>query len=108
MAKKEESGIQDKIMIALSQNKCRVFRQNVGKFLTQDGRWISIGIPGMSDLYGTIEGTGQSFYIETKTPIGKATKEQKNFIKEMAIVGAKTGFARSVEDAIEIIKGASK
>ena len=81
MARKEETEIQDKIMIALSQNKCRVFRQNVGKFLTQDGRWITIGIPGMSDLYGTIEGTGQSFYIETKTPIGNATEKQKNFIK---------------------------
>lgn len=103
---KEETSIQNQIRICLSQNGCIVHRINVGLFYTKDGRPIRTGVPtGFSDLFGHVIESGKAFYIETKTPIGKASKEQKQFIKAMKESGAIVGFARSTEQALNIIRG---
>ena len=101
---KDETIIQRDVMLALSQNNCMVFRANVGKFLTMDGRYIKIGIKGHSDLYGHTIPEGKAFYIETKTPEGKASAEQKKFIQAMKASGALAGFAKSAEEALKIVK----
>ena len=50
---KSEHEIQKEIQVALSQHKCTVFRANVGKVQTIDGRWFDTGLPqGHPDLYG--------------------------------------------------------
>lgn len=41
--------------------------------------------------------------IEVKTPTGRATKKQINFMDHVINNGGKAGVARSVEDALEII-----
>ena len=46
---------------------------------------------------------GRAFYLECKTPIGRARKEQLSFIEAMKNSGALAGFARSVQDAIDIV-----
>lgn len=97
---KAETNIQNKIRIELSKHGIVTFRMNTGKFKTQDGRWISIGIKGTADLLAIKN--GKAIWIETKTPIGKASKEQINFIKQMKQIGCKAGFARCVEDAFKI------
>ena len=97
---KQETSIQNAIRIALSKHGIKTFRMNIGKFRTQDGRWISIGIKGMSDLLALKN--GKAIWIETKTPVGKASKEQIQFIKVMKQDGCKAGFARSVEDALKL------
>jgi len=102
--RKEETDLQTNIRLALSKAGCTIFRANVGLFYTKDGRLVRTGLPkGFSDTFGTIDGTGQSFYIEIKTPVGKASKEQKQFIAQMQLIGAKAGFARTVEDALNIV-----
>ena len=63
MAKKEETKIQDLVRLELSKRGCKIFRCNVGNFITKYGQEIKIGTPGHSDLYGVKPG-GIAFFIE--------------------------------------------
>lgn len=83
MAKKqEESNVSDAIRLELCKRGCKIFRSQVGLFYTKYGGKIHIGVVGESDLHGHTP-TGKAFYIESKTPIGSASKEQKKFISSM-------------------------
>ena len=80
-----------------------MFRVNVGKVRTADGRYFDTGLPkGFSDLFG-FRPDGQIFFIEVKNETGKLRPEQKKFIEQMQKRGALAGVARSVEDAMEIV-----
>jgi len=100
MSNKQETNLQNNIRIELSKLGIKTFRNNVGRFKTQDDRWIKIGTVGMSDLLAIKN--GKAIWLETKTPVGKASKEQVAFIKAMQLSGCKAGFVRSIEDAIKI------
>lgn len=102
MAHKEETDIQNRIRAELSKKGCKIFRCNVGNFYTKWGQEIKIGVVGHSDLYGTKPG-GRSIYVETKTPVGSASKEQIKFVDAMLKTGAIAGFARSVEEALKLV-----
>lgn len=104
-----------------------LFRANVGSFMVIDGhghdaravapkvahgcaasegnmRHFDTGLPkGFSDLFGFRKSDGRAVFIEVKTPTGKPSKEQLNFINKMRLYGALAGIARSVEDARNII-----
>ena len=127
-----EHDIQSQIRIAISQNKLGTcFRCNVGQAYTGDKitkqndgsikiinpRPFNTGLPkGFSDLLIitpiiiTHEMIGQQFaragFLEIKTKTGRPTKDQINFIEQMQGLGARAGIARSVEQAIGIIRGA--
>lgn len=101
---KKESNIMKSIMIALSDNGCVVFRNNIGSYKNEDGRFIRFGVGGNggSDLIGwTMD--GKFLAVETKSPTGKATPEQINFIEKVNASGGVAGIARSVEDALRLI-----
>ena len=100
----KEHILQNQIRLALSET-CMVFRVNVGKGYTPDGRYFDTGVPvGFSDLFGHRKSDGKAFYIEVKTLDGRVRRDQEKFIKAMKESGALAGVARSVEDAIKIIK----
>ena len=81
-----------------------IFRANVGKGITYDGRYFDTGLPkGFSDLFGFRKSDGRAVFIEVKSPTGRLRPEQENFIRKMQIYGALAGVARSVEDARRII-----
>lgn len=101
---KRETEIQNKIRVALSECGCVVHRCNTGVFYTKDGRPVTIGEKGHSDLYGH-NADGVAFYLEVKTPVGNASQDQIRFIEAMMRSGAIAGFARSVEDAVRIVTG---
>lgn len=100
-----EMDILRSIRLALSELGYCVFRINSGKIKTEDGRWFDVGVPkGFSDLLAIKD--GKAYFIECKTEHGKPTAEQLNFIKQMRTrYGCRAGIARSVEDALEIVKG---
>ena len=98
----KETSIQNKIRVALCEAGCIVHRCNTGTFYTRDGRTVKIGETGHSDLYGH-RPDGRAFYLEVKTPVGRASKEQFDFIEAMYRNGAIAGFARSVKDAVRIV-----
>ena len=102
---KTEHTIQNEIRVALTKNGYTVFRANVGKVKTTDGRWFDTGLPkGHPDLYG-FRSDGQIFYIEVKNERGRIRPEQEKFIETVKNRGAIAGVARSVEDALEIVQG---
>ncbi len=99
-----EHELQNNIRLALSPYAV-VFRVNVGSGYTYDGRYLKTGVPkGYSDLSGFRKGDGKAFFIEVKTPKGKVSKEQEHFINIVKKYGAIAGVARSVDDAVKIIK----
>lgn len=80
----------------------RVVKHPDGSVTIYDARPFNSGLPrGFSDLFGVLPG-GRSAFIEVKGPNGKATEDQRNFIMQMAKLGAAAGIANSVENALWI------
>ena len=101
----EEHRIQNEIRLALADT-CVMFRINVGKGYTPDGRYFDTGVPkGFSDLFGVCKGDGRAVFIEVKTPRGRPTDQQKNFLETMRKNGAIAGVCRSPEEAVQLVKG---
>jgi hypothetical protein len=96
----KEIDIQNAIRIALSKYGV-VIRQNTGNFELKDGRRITCGVKGLSDLL--FIGKNKVAFIEVKSDKGRATDEQVNFIRKMQSLGHKAGICRSVDDALKLI-----
>lgn len=111
----KESNILKTIMLALSNFGLIILRNNVGAAFNKAGNLIKFGVGGKggSDLIGihtvtiTPEMVGQKIgvfvAIEVKTPTGRLTKEQENFINAIRNAGGIAGVARSVEDALDLL-----
>lgn len=101
----KEIDVQNSIRLALNEH-CIIFRANVGRFKTEDGRIVSTGLPkGFSDLFGFRKSDGRAVFIEVKTDKGRARKEQLHFIEQMQKNGAIAGIARSPEEAVKLVNG---
>lgn len=110
-----ESTVQKQIMLAVSEQGCRIFRNNCGAYKTEDGRFVRYGVasPGGSDLIGwtsiTITkemiGTKVAIFtaIEVKSARGRASADQKHFINTVLDAGGISGIARSPQDAIDLL-----
>lgn len=98
-----EHEIQNSIRLKLSELGYAVFRANVGKFQTKDGRWFGTGLPkGFSDLFAIKN--GKIYFLEVKAETGKPTAEQLNFLAVMRDrYGCVTGIVRSVEEAVKLV-----
>ena len=104
----EEHRIQNEVMAVCSEYAI-LFRVNVVRGQSRDGRYISSGVPaGYSDLSGVRFSDGRAVFIEVKTPTGRVSKEQKNFLHQMQKAGAIAGVCRSAEEAVELIEGDGK
>lgn len=107
--KGKEQATQDGIRVALAQEGYIVFRTNVGKVKTADGRWFDSGLPtGFPDLVGYKPENGRIFFIEVKTAIGKRRKDQVLFAKGLQNRNVIYGVCRSAEEAVEIVKNELK
>lgn len=112
-----ETKLQNRILLALSDAGCTVWRNEtagvwLGKSIHKDGdqvtlvnaRMFTAGLcVGSSDIVG-IAPDGRFLAVEVKTPKGRATKEQIRFIEAVQASGGIAGIARSVEDALELIR----
>lgn len=111
-----EHEMQNRIRVKLSEYGV-VFRTNAGQFWQGKRQWSREfaevvltdlraieGLPdGFSDLL-FVDGKGVAF-IEVKAARGRKREAQEKFINRMRALGHRAGFARSVEDALDIIKG---
>ncbi|AAP74544.1 Holliday junction resolvase [Lactobacillus phage phiJL-1] len=103
--KGREAAIQDSIRVALAKAGYVVFRTNVGKVKTADGRWFDTGLPtGFPDLIGYKPDNGRIFFIEVKTPIGRRRKDQVNFANGLRDKNVIYGVARSAKEAVTIVR----
>lgn len=124
----KEHGIQNEIRNALA-GKCLAFRANVGTAWTGDvhrlpdgsvlirnPRPFSTGLPeGFADLFGLVPVTitpdmvGEKIAcfmaLEIKTPTGRVKDKQAAFLRAVQSNGGRAGVARSVADALAIVRG---
>ena len=103
--KKEETSLQNKIIVALCERGCFAVNHTVGKFYTEYGAEVKIGTPGESDVWGHRPGDGRAFYVEVKLPGEKPRENQLDFIEAMKRTGAIAGWATSIPEALEIVFG---
>ncbi len=105
-----EQQIQQEIRIACGTGDTRLFRNNTGTLRDQHGRPVQFGLcKGSADLIGwrtvtvTPEMVGQRIAvftsIEVKTPTGRLSPEQQQWLDAVQAAGGIAGVARSVEDA---------
>lgn len=107
--KGKESAIQDSIRVALTEHGYIVFRTNVGKVKTADGRWFDTGLPsGFPDLMGYKPDNGRIFFIEVKTAIGHRRKDQVAFANGLRNKNVIYGVCRSAKEAVEIVRNELK
>ena len=111
---KAENNIFKEIRLAVSTGCSRLFRNNVGMNKDQTGRIHRLGLcKGSSDGIGwhtvtiTPDMVGEDIAIflaiEAKTPTGRVSKEQQNFIDRVKGAGGIAGGARSAEDAVNLL-----
>jgi len=104
-----EAVIQDSIRVKLAQAGYVVFRANVGKVKTEDGRWFNTGLPsGFSDLFGYKPENGKIYFIEVKTATGRRRKDQVAFANQLRDKHVIYGVCRSAEEAVTIVKNELK
>ena len=113
---KSEHRIQDEIRLALSEHGV-VLRLNSGQFWQGKRVWSNefkqFVLTDLRLVKGCPEGTSDLLYIgkntiafiECKDDKGKVRPEQEKFIDVMKAYGHRSGVARSVEDALEIVGG---
>lgn len=94
----------------LSRGAVRLFRNNVGVLLTEDGRKVRVGLcNGSSDLIGwqtrVIGGQRVAVFtaIEVKRPGGQVTDEQQRFLQAVADAGGIAGVAHSEQEARQLL-----
>ena len=111
-----ETTLQQEIRLALGQEpRLRLFRNQVGQLPDpRSGRYVQFGLAkGSSDLVGfkTVEVTQDMVgmklavftSIEVKTPKGRLSTYQKNWLRLIEASGGIAGVARSISDAIKIV-----
>ena len=99
-----EHRIQNDIVAMLRLHRCTVFRGNVGKVRTPDGRFFNTGLPnGFFDLFGFRWQDNQAFFIEVKTLKGRIRPDQLAFHQDLMHRHVIHGIARSVDDALKIV-----
>jgi hypothetical protein len=112
-----ETKLQQEIRLALGTiPSLRLFRNQVGQLPDpRTGRYVQFGLAkGSSDLVGfktikiTPEMIGQEVAqfvsIEIKTERGKLTEVQENWLQKVHDSGGIVGVARSIQDALKIVK----
>ena len=112
-----ETKLQQEIRLALGTiPSLRLFRNQVGQLPDpRTGRYVQFGLAkGSSDLVGfkTIKITpemigkeiAQFVSIEIKTERGKLTEVQENWLQKVKSSGGIVGVARSIQDALKIVK----
>ena len=100
-----EQALQDAIRVKLAQEGYVVFRTNVGKVKTADGRWFDTGLPsGFPDLMGYKPENGRIFFLEVKTKTGRRRKDQVAFANGLRNKNVIYGVARSAEEAVKIVR----
>ena len=112
----DETTLQQHIRLALgTRPDLRLFRNNTGTLPDpRTGRPVQFGLArGSADLIGlrtvtiTPDMVGQQVAvftsIEVKTPKGRPTAEQQNWLNMVRSLGGIAGIARSVRDANEIL-----
>mgnify|MGYP006273510687 CR=1 FL=1 len=93
----------------------RLYRNNTGTLYDRQGRPVTFGLAkGSADLIGwttrtiTPDMVGQTVAVftslEVKTPTGRVSPEQRQWLEAVQAAGGVAGVVRSVEEAEELLR----
>ena len=113
-----EQSIQQHIRLRCSTGPVRLFRNNTGTLRDANGRPVQFGLAkGSADLIGwttrtitpEMVGTTVAVFtsIEVKTPTGRVSPEQQQWLQAVQAAGGIAGVVRSVEDAEALLTAAA-
>jgi hypothetical protein len=99
----------------LSTGDVRLWRNNVGRLQTADGRWVQYGLaPGSSDLIGlqsiiiTQDMVGARIArfvaIEAKSERGRIMPAQRYFLEVVDNLGGLSAIVRTEDEARELLR----
>jgi hypothetical protein len=111
-----EIELQRRIQVAVSQYVA-IFRIPSGMYYQgkidtlPDGRPhltglrpTKVAVEGYPDLSGYRRSDGKAVFIEVKTATGRPSEKQLHFIEQAKQAGCIAGIARSVEEALELVR----
>jgi len=109
-----EHEIQQRIRLACGRRAVRLWRNNTGALVDQQGRFVRFGLcKGSSDLIGlrsleiTPEMVGQRVAqfvaLEVKTASGVVSSEQRAFVQLVQQLGGVAAVCRSIEQAQAVL-----
>jgi hypothetical protein len=109
-----EHEIQQRIRLACGRGAVRLWRNNTGALVDQQGRFVRYGLcKGSSDLIGlrsvvvTPEMVGQRIAqfvaLEIKAPQGVVSPEQQAFLRLVQELGGVASVCRSIEQAQAVL-----
>ncbi len=109
-----EHEIQQRIRLACGRGPVRLWRNNTGALVDQQGRFVRFGLcKGSSDLIGlrsvvvTPEMVGeriaQFVALEIKAPQGVVSPEQQAFLRLVQELGGVASVCRSIEQAQAVL-----
>jgi len=109
-----EHEIQQHIRLACGRRAVRLWRNNTGALVDQQGRFVRFGLcKGSSDLIGlrSLEITpemvgqrvGQFVALEVKTASGVVSSEQRAFLQLVQQLGGVAAVCRSIEQAQAVL-----
>jgi hypothetical protein len=109
-----EHEIQQRIRLACGRGAVRLWRNNTGALVDQQGRFLRFGLcKGSSDLIGlrsvvvTPEMVGQRIAqfvaLEIKAPQGVVSPEQQAFLRLVQELGGVASVCRSIEQAQAVL-----
>ena len=109
-----EHEIQQRIRLACGRGPVRLWRNNTGALVDQQGRFVRFGLcKGSSDLIGlrsvvvTPEMVGQRIAqfvaLEIKAPQGVVSPEQQAFLRLVQELGGVASVCRSIEQAQAVL-----
>ena len=109
-----EHEIQQRIRLACGRGAVRLWRNNTGALVDQQGRFVRFGLcKGSSDLIGlrslgiTPEMVGQRVAqfvaLEVKTASGVVSSEQRAFLQLVQQLGGVAAVCRSIEQAQAVL-----
>ena len=110
-----EHEIQQRIRLACGRGAVRLWRNNTGALVDQQGRFVRFGLcKGSSDLIGlrsvvvTPEMVGQRIAqfvaLEIKAPQGVVSPEQQAFLRLVQELGGVASVCRSIEQAQAVLE----
>lgn len=95
-----EQVLQQAILVKWGKHpRLRLFRRNVGAMRDDSGRLVRFGIPGQSDLHGWLAPAGRAIELEIKTPSGRVSEPQQNWIDTALEFGVAAAVIRSMSEA---------
>jgi len=84
-------------------------RMNGGAMEGEDGRYVSFGFKGCSDIIGQLKHGGRFLAVECKRERGGVVSEaQDRFIAMVNGAGGVAGVVRSVEEAAKLLEGCGR